>query len=73
MVLVKAFVYIAAGSMFNRLKATDNPFGEVDDDDEGEDVMEASQVTFTYLSTHLQGIPKVKEKIYHHLLTNGNI
>eukprot|EP00731_Ephydatia_muelleri_P034617 Em0068g12a len=31
------------GSMFNRLKATDNPFGEVDDDDEGEDVMEASQ------------------------------
>ena len=35
---------IAASSMFNRLKSTDNPFGEVDDDDEGEDVMEAGQV-----------------------------
>ena len=45
--LIRAFVSTAAGSIFNRLKATDNPFGEVDDDDEGEDVMEASQVSLS--------------------------
>ena len=35
---------VTAGSVFNRSKGTDNLFGEMDDDDEGEDVMDAGQV-----------------------------